>query len=434
MLAPIPFLPMPASIPIPSRFLLLCLASTGALLPDARADTASWTGWRGAARDARVEHFAPPEVWPEALERAWRVEVGTGYATPVVVGGRIYQHAREGDEEVLRCLELGSGRSVWRKSMPVAFEPGRGGERHGRGPKSTPAYADDRIFTMSITGTVAAWSADDGDLLWKRDFRERFQPAHPYWGTATSPLVDQGRLFVHPGSCEDGALFCLDPATGEDVWVQDAHANCYSSPFIETVDGVRQLIGLNHDGLCGIDLASGRVLWHYTFPHHGNNQNTPTPVFHDGVFVVGAEDRGIFGVRPRRVDGEWSVERIWRHREVSLDMSSPVVLDGAVYGFSEFKTGQLFCLDPMTGKVHWTGEPRGGDNAQLLSVAGHALVLNDRGDLQVLRANRERCEVVRRYQVAEDATWAAPALLGDALLVKDRTHLALWRFPARSEE
>ena len=151
-------------------------------------------------------------------------------------------------------------------------------------------------------------------------------------------------------------------------------------------------------------------------------------------FVVGAEDRGIFGVRPRRVDGEWSVERIWRHREVSLDMSSPVVLDGAVYGFSEFKTGQLFCLDPMTGKVHWTGEPRGGDNAQLLSVAGHALVLNDRGDLQVLRANRERCEVVRRYQVAEDATWAAPALLGDALLVKDRTHLALWRFPARSEE
>jgi len=247
---------------------------------------------------------------------------------------------------------------------------------------------------------------------------------------ATSPLVDEGRVYVHVGSCEEGgALFCLDAASGEDVWVQDAHAHCYSSPLLATLDGVRQLVEFNHSGLCGIDLAGGRVLWEYAFPHRGNRQNTPTPAHHGGLFVVGGEDRGMFAVRPRREDGEWSAEEVWRHREVSMDMGSPVVCEGHVYGFSQFKTGQYFCLEPRTGEVLWAGEPRTGDNAQLLSLPGHLLALSNEGELQVLRAAGTDTEVLRRYRVAEGDTWTAPALVGDSLLIKAGERLSRWRIP-----
>ncbi len=411
-----------------SRFLFSALTPLLLALPG-WANDPSWPGWRGAGRDNQVADFKLPGELPEKLEPIWRVEVGSGYATPVVAGERIYQHARQGGDEVLWCLELASGESVWRSTLPVDFTPGRGGEGHGRGPKSTPAIADGRVATLSITGLLAGWDADDGSLLWKRDFRERFEPAHPYWGTATSPLMADGRLFAHTGSCEDGALFCLDPATGEDVWVQDEHANCYSSPLIETVDGVRQFIELNHAGLSGIDLKTGEVLWTYAFPHRGNKQNTPTPVFHDGVFVIGGEDRGLRGLRPRRGDDGWSVELLWRHRDASLDMSSPVVNDGLVYGFSQFKLGQFFCLEPSTGKVVWTGEPRMGENAQFLSLPGHVLALTDRGELHVLRAGGGSTKVLRTYQVADSETWGAPALVDGSLLVKERDHLIRLRLP-----
>ncbi len=424
-----PPLPLPPSTPCPFRHLLSLLLLAALSVASASAETAAWPGWRGPARDARVKEFVPPEVWPEKLESVWRVEVGEGYATPLVAGDRIFQHARQQGEEVLWCLDRKTGKALWRQTTAVDFDPAGGGERHGAGPKSTPTFADGRVFTLSITGVLAAWSADDGKPLWRRDFRERFDVSHPHWGTATSPVVEGGRLYAHTGSCEKGALFCIDPKTGKDLWVRDEDANCYSSPIIETFHGVRQLVEFNHAGLCGIDLESGRLLWKHAFPHRGNNQNTPTPARSGDMLVVGGENRGVFGVRPKKVDGQWSVEAVWKHREVSIDMNSLVVNDGLAYGFSHLKMGRIFCLDPLSGKILWEGEPRAGDNGQFLAIPGHVLALTDRGLLQVLRANSEACDIVRSYRVAEDGTWTAPALVGDALLIKDRTHLELWRIP-----
>lgn len=393
------------------------------------AETSSWTGWRGNKRDARVAEFIPPKVWPEKLEKKWTAIVGDGYATPIVIGDHLFQHARENGKEVLHCLDLENGKELWKAETPVEFVSGRGGERHGLGPKSTPTIADGRIFTLSITGIISAWSAKDGTPLWRRDFQESFDQAHPYWGSATSPIVDQGKLFVHTGSCENGALFCLDPKTGKNLWVNKTYANCYSSPLIETIDGVRQLIELNHSGLCGFEITSGQLLWRHPFTHHGNNQNTPTPIRHMNYIIVGGENRGMFAIHPKRTKGKWTAERIWKHRKVSFDMSSPVINDGLVYGFSEFKKGRIACLDPNSGKVLWEGAPGAGKNAQFLSLPGHLLCLTDDGKLRVLRSSAEKYEELRTYQVAEGNTWTAPALVRDSLLIKAGEELSLWHLP-----
>lgn len=313
--------------------------------------------------------------------------------------------------------------------MPIEFTAGRNGEKHGLGPKSTPAYSESRVVTLSITGVLTAWSADDGEMLWSRDFREKFGVSHPYWGTATSPVIDGGRVFAHTGSCEDGALFCIDLESGRDVWVREGLAICYSSPRIETIDGVRQLVEFNHEGLYGIDPGDGGLLWKYAYPHRANNQNVPTPARVGNVFVVGGEDRRVFGVRVAK-DGEaWKAEELWAHRDAALEMSSPVVHKGLVYGFSTFKTGQFFCLEPESGKIRWEGEPRMGGNAQLLSLPGAVLTLTDDGSCRILGDGGAKYDPIRTYQVANGRTWAAPALVGDTLFIKDHAHLTAWGVP-----
>lgn len=153
-----------------------------------------WDGWRGPDRDAEVLDFDPPQTWPSELEKVWSVDVGSGYSSPLVEGDRIYQQTRVNEEEVLTCLDAGSGDLIWRAKTSVPFTPGGGGRQHGAGPKSTPTLADGKIFTLGITGVLTGWNASDGEKLWQRDFRDRFEKTYPYWGIATSPLVENGRL------------------------------------------------------------------------------------------------------------------------------------------------------------------------------------------------------------------------------------------------
>ena len=187
------------------RVLFLGILISGSCLAEVH-----WPGLMGPDRNGWAADFMAPEKWPEKLQRKWQVEVGTGYATPIVSKGFVYQHGREGDSEVVRCIELNSGDVRWKKSYAVPFKMGGGGERHGKGPKSCPVLADGRLFTMSITGVLSAWDIESGERLWYRDYSAKFKKGHPYWGTATSPIVDQDRVFVHFGTDDEGRLVALD--------------------------------------------------------------------------------------------------------------------------------------------------------------------------------------------------------------------------------
>ena len=83
------------------RSIIAALACASVVLVDAQ----DWPQWRGPGRDGAISQFSEPAAWPERLTRRWQVEVGPGYATPVVVGDRVYAFARERDEEVLRALD-----------------------------------------------------------------------------------------------------------------------------------------------------------------------------------------------------------------------------------------------------------------------------------------------------------------------------------------
>ncbi len=378
-----------------------------------------WPGWLGPERNGWVNSFRPPTRWPERLAQNWQVEVGAGYGSPLVADGLVYQHTRQGEDEVVWCIDLNTGDIKWRKSYATPFKIGGGGERHGKGPKSTPVLADGRLFTLSITGVLHAWDAVSGEQLWRRDYRSRFKTNQPYWGVSTSPLVDGNRVVVHFGTDDVGALVALDVQNGKEVWSHGNDGPSYSSPLLVQLHGVRQIIEWNHRALVGVESASGKQLWEYPFPHEGHNQNMPTPTFHNGRVLLGGENRGIHSLQPQLKSGVWTVKEQWHQRKVALDMSSAVVNGDLLYGFSHYDTGRLFCLDTKTGEVLWQGPPRTGANVAFLSVPGHVVALLSDGRLQIIAARGDRFETVATYRVSESPTWAPPVLLEHGVLVKN---------------
>ena len=385
-----------------------------------------WPGWLGPKRNGWVNNFHPPKKWPEKLQQMWRVKVGAGYGSPLVANGRVYQHARQGDDEMLWCLDLKTGAIKWRRKYAAPFKIGGGAESHGKGPKSSPVFSDGRVFIMSITGVLSAWDATSGKLLWRRDYSSRFKKSHPFWGSSNSPIVDSKRVVAHFGNDKEGLLAALDVETGKEVWTQGKDGTCYSSPLLVNHQGVRQIIEWNHRALVGVESKSGRLLWEFPFPHTSHNQNMPTPSFHKGRVLLGGENRGVHGLEPKLKDGVWSVTAHWSQRKVALDMSSAVMNGNLLYGFSHFGRGRFFCLDPKTGKVLWQGPERTGENVTFLSIPGHILALLNNGELQVIAARANRYEKVASWRVAETPTWAPPVLLQKSILIKDRETLTLW--------
>ena len=96
-----------------TKGLVAVFAVASATAAVAQGPSSDWTQWRGPNRDGSAPSFTPPANWPAALTERWRVEVGTGYASPLIVGDRVFVHARQGNDEVVLALDAASGKQIW---------------------------------------------------------------------------------------------------------------------------------------------------------------------------------------------------------------------------------------------------------------------------------------------------------------------------------
>ena len=241
-------------------------------------------------------------------------------------------------------------------------------------------------------------------------------------------MVIEDRLFIHFGNDDNGFLAALDLDSGNEIWRNGKEGASYSSPLYAEFEGTRQIIEWNHEDLQGVEINSGRQLWKYHLPHRGTDQNMPTPTIHDGHVLVGGENRGLRSIHPHLEGGKWIVTEKWHQKRASLDMSTAVINRGQLYGMTHHGLGQLFCIDTKNGNIIWQGPGRAGQNATFLSMPGHILTLFDDGSLQIMEGSGAESKKVAEYNVADKPTWAAPVLLKEGILIKDRDELIRWSF------
>ena len=414
----------PSTTPAPSDVADAAAASGAKAATSPAAAAAEWPQWRGPNRDGVVTGLPAPPAWPKELKEQWRVTVGAGHASPVVSEGRVYQFARQGDEEVLLALDAATGKELWKSAgLPVAYEMNPAARGHGKGPKSTPVVAGGRVFTLGITGVLSAHDAKTGKLVWRKDFSKQYPVTSPLYGTAMSPLVEAGLLVAHVGGHDRGALTAFDPATGAVKWSYDADGPSYASPIVFSAGGERQVVTFTQKEFVAVSAATGKLLWKLPAKTMYDT-NCNTAVAYKDTIIFSPEGKGIVAVRPLKQGANWSAQEVWSNSENELYMNSPVLEGNLLFGLSARKKGQFFALDAATGKTLWQSEGRAGENASLLNLGGTLLALTNDANLVVLPATARAYAPAAQYTVATSPTWAHPVFLGDRILVKDETTLA----------
>ena len=408
---------------VPTAAVIL-LALIGAAQEPANAQ--DWPQWRGPGRDGLVTSFREPKAWPSELKQAWQVTVGSGHSSPLVEGRRIYLLSRQGEQEAVSCLDLETGKPIWRDLYAAPYTVNSAATRHGKGPKSTPVLQGGTLFTLGIGGILSAYDAGSGRLRWRREFDSEYPKTSPLFGAAMSPIVERGLLIAHVGGHDSGALCAFDVETGRTVWGWTGDGPGYSSPVVAEFGGTRQVVTQSQKHIIGVSPVDGRLLWSlpFTTAYH---QNSVTPVVSGDAVIVSGLDNGVSAFRVARTGNAWRPERVWENRDVSFYMSTPVLAGGTLYGMSHRNKGSFVAVDAQTGAALWATPGRAGDNAAAL-VAGETLfLLTTDGELIVSKASRAGFEQRRRYTVAASPTWAHPVVTRAGILVKDAETLALWR-------
>jgi outer membrane protein assembly factor BamB len=412
-----------APVPVPVLAVSLSVASLAA--PYLAAF--DFPQWRGPARDGRVPLTARA-TWPEALTTGWKIKVGIGHSSPIVVGDRVIVFAREGEEEVAQSFELSTGKRVWRQAYPAPYTMNPAATGHGKGPKSTPAVANGRLFTLGISGILSCFDATSGHLVWRKDFAGQFKETSPLFGAAMSPVVDGELLIVHVGGHGDGALTAFEAATGLPRWAWKGDGPAYASPVLGTFGGVRQVVTESQDNVVGLSADKGELLWKIPLSTE-YEQNAITPILAGDLVIYGGLDKPMRAARIVKEGSTWTSKQVWENADFATYLSTPVLDGGKLYGLSHRKRGQYFCLDATTGKTLWLSEGRQAENAAILAGGGALFLLNTDGAMIVAARDAAVFKPLRTWKVAESATWAHPALAEGIVLVKDVDTLTLWKLP-----
>ncbi len=404
------------------RFITFLFLGWAVSLSAQQRPTADWPQWRGPNRDGSAPSFTVPKAWPENLTQRWKTDVGIGYASPVLVGNRLYIFTRQADDEFVTALDAATGKQVWQSHYAAPYTLVRAALPHGLGPKSTPAYAEGRLFTLGISGILSAFDAASGKLLWQKP-----APAEgPTFSTSQSPIVDRGLLIVHVGGNKEGGLTAFDPATGNQRWRWNGDGPAYGSPIVAEIAGTRQVITPTYQNLVGVSAESGELLWKRPFKAR-SDVNAITPLVSGDTVITSGVEAGTVAVKVSKQGNQWVAEDAWKNDEATFQLSNGAIVRDALFGLSSAGSGTYVILDVKTGKPLFSGTPRAASNAAIQKAGELLLVLQNDGQLLVVDGtNTKSFAATHKYKVSDTPTWSAPAISGNRLFVKDESSVVLW--------
>lgn len=380
-----------------------------------------WPQWRGNGRDGKAGGFAAPKTWPKELTQKWKVAVGSGDATPALVGDKLYVFARQEGKEVIQCLKTSDGKELWHFDYEVPAIGGPDSSVHG-GPRSSPTVADGKVVTLGVCGMLSCVDAATGKKLWQKD---DFTGAWPRFHTATSPLVADGLCVVQLGKESEGGVVAYDLATGEQKWKWTDEGPGYASPVLLAVGGTKMVVTLTAKSIVGLGLKDGKLLWQAAFVPQGRAYNAATPIVDGQTVIYCGQGRGSRAVKIEKEGDTFTAKELWSNPEATVQFNTPVLKNGLLFGLSDH--GNFFCLNARNGKTAWTDSTGGrGGFGSVVDAGSVLLALTQKSQLTVFQPSDKEYTELASLRVAEKQTYAYPVVAGNRLFVKDQDSVTLW--------
>ncbi len=392
-----------------------------------------YPGFLGSKRDAYVPNVNLATDWdanpPKLL---WKQPIGGGYSAFAVQGNAAVTMEQRGDDELVTCYDLHTGKLLWDHAIKARHHDMIGGD----GPAATPTIDSGKVYALGGTGVLRCLDGATGKLLWSHDIvaevgsdAEREHNAIP-WGRSASPLVVDN-LVVVPGGGPMASLIAFDKEIGEKVWTGGKRQISYSSPSLANYGGVRQIVIVNEDTITGHDPATGKVLWEAKWDGSSNSTASTSQsveVGDDRLFVSKGYGGGAALYQIKRGDDDrFSTKLLWKnHRVLKTKLTNVVSKDGYVYGLSD---GVLECVDLQTGQRAWAGKDQG--HGQVLRVGDLLLITQEWGGLALVALDPTDYKELGSIQALDGKTWNNPALSGDLLLVRNDQEAACYQLPLK---
>ena len=435
---------------------LVLLAAIGTPAPSVRAQApAEWPQFRGLTAGAVADDPALPDTWSRTENVAWSVELpGLGWSSPVVAGDHVFVTAAISAGEELQPVpglydpgdEFGKQRSTAEHRWivyDVSFATGRirwARELAGLAPpelkhiknsfaSETPVTDGRRVYVyFGAIGLVAALNLS-GETVWTAEVGA-FNGGQEF-GSAASPVLHDGRLYLVNDNTTRSFLAAFDTATGEQVWRIDRdETENWSTPFVWENALRTEIVTTGRRKIRSYDL-DGNQLWELG----GMTVNVvPTPFTGHGLLYLssgypGGFPRPVYAVRPGAsgdislAEDETSNDYIAWYQPLLGTYSTSALVYGDYY-YTLLDRGFLLCHDARTGEEIYGRRriaPGHGFTASPWAYNGKIFALSEDGITYVMEAGPE-FSIVRTNDLDEMAL-ATPAIARGSLILRTQSRL-----------
>jgi outer membrane protein assembly factor BamB len=396
-----------------------------------------WAQWRGPRRTGVSVETDLAKAWPATGPRlVWQVnDIGDGYGSPAVAGGRLYIMGNDGlENEFVQAVDLTNGARIWRQRIGKVGNPDQ--EPPYPAARSTPTIDGELLYAFGSDGDLACLETRTGRVVWQKNVRSEFGGRPGDWAYAESPLVDGNVVVCSPGGSE-AAIVALNKRNGELVWksavpspVDEPEDAGYASAVVVEIDGKKQYVQFLGKGVVGVDAATGKFLWRYDATG-GGPANIATPVNHDR-YIYTAAGSGSGLVRLSASGDRVVAEQVYLKRGLPNAIGGSIVIDGHLYGTT--RQG-LICADIVSGEIKWENPSIGVGS--VCSADGLLFIHGENGQLALVEATpveyREKGHfalpgVPERINPRETA-WSYPVVSNGRLYVRDKS--VLWCYDVK---
>jgi len=378
-----------------------------------------WPQFRGMNRDSKVTGFKSPSVWPAELKQVWKVTVGTGDATPVIVGKKIYLHTRQGGDEIILCLDAISGKEIWRNNYPALAVTGPPASHPG--PRSTPAVANNKIVTVGVSGIISCLDASTGKVVWRK---ENVIKAAPDFWTGMSPLIADNYCILCLGKKDTGMVIAYDINTGNEKWKWNGEGPSYSSPSLMIIEKTKLVVLLTEKNLIGLALANGKLQWQVAAPSQQRYFNASSPYIDGQTIIYTGLGTGIKAIKVSKQGEKFITEDLWSNINTGAKWNTPILKNGFIYGFTDQK--RIYCINASNGETAWIDKAVTSDFGTIVDCGLVIIGLASTNSLIVLKPDGREYSELAKYKVAETPIYAYPIICGNNIYIKDSESLILY--------
>jgi len=396
--------------------------------PSSILRSADWPQFRGPDGQGHSDAKNIPIEWSEEENITWKSTVpGQGYSSPVIAGNQIWMTSSQDGGKSLHavCLDKTTGKLLYDVEV---LRTGNAGPKHRLNgyASPTPVLDGEHVYVhFGPRGTVCLNTT--GKVLWKNTQFE----FNVIQGAASSPIHHGNILILTCDGIDNQFIVALDKKTGKIKWKQPrAHLEAaakkrpiakmaYSTPLIQSINGIPQLVCSGADHVAAYDLKSGKEIW--WMPYDGFSIVGRPSYGNDLFYVVGSIRQDhfcIFAVKPGK--GKLRKDQVlWQFSTGIGHVPSPILVGREIYAVHD--GGVAGCIDALTGKELWRERLGGNHDASPIEIRGRIYFCNREGKTTVLAADR-KFKVLSTNQL-KGTFKASPAVADGAMFLRSDTHL-----------